>query len=188
MFRSGGNRFSRDAAAKSNKRDTGYLRSSTTLLFHEFQCKNAATVRFNASGKDAAAATRRRATNLVESPHNPQFCPVRRVKISSFGKQEAFRGLILTPLGMTPRVRGACSQVACCQWAARCPPREKIGATFFSSRGKNFLPILEIIFQLRVLHLRKGDTNCAGARSYSFYIVKRTSIIFFFLIEMENYN
>lgn len=46
----------------------------------------------------------RRGASLAESPHNPQFRPVRRVKISPFGKQEASRGLILTPLGMTPRV------------------------------------------------------------------------------------
>lgn len=139
LFRSAGNRFSCDAVAKPNKRDTGYLRSSTALLFHEFQCKNAATVRFNASGKDAAA-------NPAESPHNLQFRPVRRVKISPFGKQKASRGLILTPLGMTPRVRGACSQVACCQWAARCPPCKKTALPFSLREGKTFFQSSRLFF------------------------------------------
>lgn len=57
----------------------------------------------------------------MESRHNPQFRPVRRTKIFSFGEQEASDGLILTPLGMTPRARGAAVRLLVFGCAVPCP-------------------------------------------------------------------
>lgn len=152
-----GNRFWLQTVARPLSRVTGiprrgYLRLSGALLFHEFQCKNAGRL---ARGRKRRAGDARPA----ESPHNPQFRPVHRVKISPFREQEASHGLILTPLGMTPRVRRH-SQVARHRVCAVLPPPflfPSVSLSFFLSLGapryalslrEKVDAVLEIIFQL----------------------------------------
>jgi len=81
----------------------------------------------------------------MESRHNPQFCPVRRVKISPFGEQEASHGLILTPLGMTPRARGAAVRLLVVGCAVPAFTSETGTRILFLLREKLF-SILKIIF------------------------------------------
>jgi len=90
--------------------------------------------RFNANGKDAGDATR-----PAESPHNPQFRSVRRAKISPFGKQGASHGLILTPLGMTPRVHDATVRLLVVGCAAPVPRVRRENQHVFPLREKLLL-------------------------------------------------
>lgn len=142
--------------------------SSSALLFHEFQCKNAA-------GAALPAGKTRRATRAAESPHNPQFRPVRRAKISPFSGTGGFPRLNFNAPGndtTCPASQSGCLAVgvhrAVLSRSSRRParPHTRTTSSSSSSRRKSSLNSRDY-FSTPSLHKGKRTTLSCSLEVHS---------------------